>query len=515
MRTQSACDGKSFEKFVDEVSPKFLHDKRFAQGLVKYKNLKSHVKKMEDGKFGPKPTSDYIEEECSICLEPLGNPADVVNTTCKHQFHTFCLIESLGEGFCSSCPMCRNGVEKIVPSGVEGAQMRLLAKLRINIDQAEATHRAVYDELQKNAQTCISEIESVTKTKRLGYNGNKKKDLEQRATQIRDQLQLLEEYDRVNVMGFSKICNKVGRKLSQTLGDTLQDKYVNSKGYYKDLLDDVKEEVRGNQKSLGIRRMSMEIEKGLDQLRAQPQTWSARVFRRGSMDSNMQAPNRPVQKRGSMQMGPIMGPMTHDMLTGNMSSAAAGPPTDLLVRHESDPPAPAAQAWNPDTGLGTLPPTSADTLAPAPAPAAAPSPEAPAFDPAAGRAAVAGTSSGVGSAFASNHSMAVSADGESADVSPVTPFGASMANLNEAISSEQVGTSQEAESLVREELAREVAAQQAARILVEGPNGEVVAGEWEAGVGAVPESGTQRASDEEAGGLQSCDEEDLIADQDS
>eukprot|EP00961_Rhodomonas_salina_P174610 2355225-Rhodomonas_salina.1 len=85
--TPSNPSGKSFEKYVDEVSPKFMHDKRYAQGLVKYKNLKNHVKKMETGKFGAKPEGEYIDEECAICLEPLGNAVDVVNTTCKHRFH--------------------------------------------------------------------------------------------------------------------------------------------------------------------------------------------------------------------------------------------------------------------------------------------------------------------------------------------------------------------------------------------------------------------------------------------
>lgn len=284
-----------------------MHDKRYAQGLVKYKNLKNHVKKMETGKFGAKPEGEYIDEECAICLEPLGNAVDVVNTTCKHRFHTFCLIESLGEGFCSSCPMCRNGVEKIVPSGVEGAQMRLLAKLRINIDQAEATHKAVYDELQKSAMACIADMDQVNnkKAKRLTYTGHKKKDLERRASQIKDQLQLLEEYDRVNVMGFSKICGKVGRKLSQNLGDTLQGKYVNEKGYYKDFV---------GQSSL--RRLSQTLDKGLEQLRA-PNKWSDRVWRRGSMDSNLKTPKKRSHKRGSMEI------VSNDLPEADLSGAEA------------------------------------------------------------------------------------------------------------------------------------------------------------------------------------------------
>lgn len=270
--TPTRPSGKSFEKFIEEVSPSFSHDKRFVQGLVKYKNLKNHVRKIENGKFGAKPTGEYIDEECAICLEPLGNTADVVNTTCKHRFHTFCLIESLGEGFCSSCPMCRNGVENIVPTGVEGAQMRLLAKLRINIDQAEAAHKAVAEELEKRAKVCISDLEAVNsnKAKRLAYtNPKKKKELETRAGQIKDQLQLLEEYDRVNVMGFSKICNKVSRKLSQALGETLEDKYVKEKRYFQDF--------EGPDSTASLRHLSQDIDRGLEQLRA-PSHWKDRLW---------------------------------------------------------------------------------------------------------------------------------------------------------------------------------------------------------------------------------------------
>ena len=36
--------------------------------------------------------------------------ADVTTTACKHSFHTFCLVETLGNGMCTSCPLCRTEV---------------------------------------------------------------------------------------------------------------------------------------------------------------------------------------------------------------------------------------------------------------------------------------------------------------------------------------------------------------------------------------------------------------------
>ena len=69
-------------------------------------------------------------DECAICLETLGPASDVTTTACKHTFHTFCLVETLGNGMCTSCPLCRTEVEKLVPGGLDGQSLKLIAKLR-------------------------------------------------------------------------------------------------------------------------------------------------------------------------------------------------------------------------------------------------------------------------------------------------------------------------------------------------------------------------------------------------
>ena len=37
----------------------------------------------------------------------------------------------------ASCPLCRTEVEKLVPGGLDGQSLKLIAKLRINIDAAQ------------------------------------------------------------------------------------------------------------------------------------------------------------------------------------------------------------------------------------------------------------------------------------------------------------------------------------------------------------------------------------------
>ena len=79
-------------------------------------------------------------DECAICLEILGPASDVTTTACKHTFHTFCLVETLGNGMCTSCPLCRTEVEKLVPGGLDGQSLKLIAKLRKHRHTHTHTH---------------------------------------------------------------------------------------------------------------------------------------------------------------------------------------------------------------------------------------------------------------------------------------------------------------------------------------------------------------------------------------
>jgi hypothetical protein len=107
---------------------------------VRYKDLKDHIKNMHKSKYEREMQArrnKTLTDECAICLEPLGPASDVTTTACKHSFHTFCLVETLGNGMCTSCPLCRTEVEKLVPGGLDGQSLKLIAKLRINIDAAQ------------------------------------------------------------------------------------------------------------------------------------------------------------------------------------------------------------------------------------------------------------------------------------------------------------------------------------------------------------------------------------------
>eukprot|EP00961_Rhodomonas_salina_P239114 3230520-Rhodomonas_salina.1 len=264
--------GMSFTQFVEEQAPKFQHDSRFTKGLVRYKDLKDHIKNMETGKFGNKlkeRRNEVVEEECSICLEDLGPCCDVTTTACKHKFHTFCLVETLGNGSCTSCPLCRTEVEKLVPGGLDGASLKLVAKLRINIDAAQWCHRAVYDEIQRKAAGYLHEAESTWTSKYLPFTSSKKKKLRTRVTELRDQLDLLEQFGKVNSQGFSKICAKIDNKISSGLAETLQQKYVHDMGYHKDTSDD------GNGMTSALRK---ELDRTLGLLGAKGSTGSTGSF---------------------------------------------------------------------------------------------------------------------------------------------------------------------------------------------------------------------------------------------
>eukprot|EP00961_Rhodomonas_salina_P238870 3227906-Rhodomonas_salina.1 len=104
-----------FTQVVEDAAPKFEHDSRYKKGLVRYKDLKQHMSNMEH-KYGNKldmRRCECVEDECSVCLEDLGHASEVTTTACGHKYHTFCLVETLGNGICTSCPLCRTDVSAL------------------------------------------------------------------------------------------------------------------------------------------------------------------------------------------------------------------------------------------------------------------------------------------------------------------------------------------------------------------------------------------------------------------
>mmetsp|Transcript_12712 Transcript_12712/g.29303 ORF Transcript_12712/g.29303 Transcript_12712/m.29303 type:complete len:324 (-) Transcript_12712:995-1966(-) len=234
-------DNLSFTKVVELETQKFVHDARFTKGIVRYKDLKDHMKNMQKAKYAaqlPERRSRFLEEECSICLETLGPASDVTQTACKHMFHTFCLVETLGNGICTSCPLCRTEVEKLVPGGIDGQSLKLIAKLRINIDAAQWCHKSILDEIQAKAGSCQQQLESVWVRKYVPFTGQKRKRLRQQIQTLIDQLELLVRFSHINVKGFTKICQKIDKKLSNGLAANIMEKYVKKMSYYVDCAED-------------------------------------------------------------------------------------------------------------------------------------------------------------------------------------------------------------------------------------------------------------------------------------
>mmetsp|Transcript_21219 Transcript_21219/g.33941 ORF Transcript_21219/g.33941 Transcript_21219/m.33941 type:complete len:326 (-) Transcript_21219:110-1087(-) len=230
-----------FAKYIEEESPKFAKDARYSKGLVRYKDLKDHIKNMQKSKYERDMMArrnKHLTDECAICLEPLGPASDVTTTACKHSFHTFCLVETLGNGMCTSCPLCRTEVEKLVPGGLDGQSLKLIAKLRINIDAAQWCHKAIFDELASKAAHCQHDIQSLWIRRYMPFTGSKKKKIRQRLQSLLVQLDVLQSFSRVNVQGFSRICGKIDRKMSSGLSKLILSNYVHNMGYCKDFAED-------------------------------------------------------------------------------------------------------------------------------------------------------------------------------------------------------------------------------------------------------------------------------------
>jgi len=134
-----------------------------------------------------------------------------------------------------------------VPGGLDGSSLKLVAKLRINIDAAQWCHRTVLDEIQRKASQALSEVDSTWMTRYVPFLSSKKKKLKLRITELIEQLDLLEHFSRINSQGFTKICRKIDEKISTNLSELLQKKYVHDMGYHKDCSED------GNGMSMAVR----------------------------------------------------------------------------------------------------------------------------------------------------------------------------------------------------------------------------------------------------------------------
>jgi len=247
-KARQRADGQSladvrmpFAKYFEEESPKFAQDTRYSRGLLPYQELQGYIQNMQNLSHGrdlQARRSKTLRDECAICLEPLGPACVVTTTACKHSFHTYCLVETLGNGVCTSCPLCRTEIEKLVPIGLDGQLLKLVATLRISSDEAQRCHKAIFDEIAYKAALCESDIQSRRVWRFISLADKKKKRIRQRLQALLDQLEVLRAFSRVNVEGFSRICGQIDLKVSSELSKLILAKYVHNRGYCKDFAED-------------------------------------------------------------------------------------------------------------------------------------------------------------------------------------------------------------------------------------------------------------------------------------
>lgn len=87
-------------------------------------------------------SSEHSDEECPVCLEPLGHGGDIMRTKCGHSYHCSCIVETLSDGSVRSCPLCRTDISQICdPKTVSGHIFTVICLLRIAFDRSQAATR--------------------------------------------------------------------------------------------------------------------------------------------------------------------------------------------------------------------------------------------------------------------------------------------------------------------------------------------------------------------------------------
>ena len=197
-----------------------LTNERFRQSLIRYKTLKKHIHQMKiNWKFDLHPV---LDEECSICFEPFSLACRVITTSCGHIFHPVCLIEALGTGSCTSCPLCRRSAAGLVPEGRDGDCLRFLAMLKINANAVESCH----EDCMSAVEAHLATLQRTLEDRWLPFFPNERRRITQELGNLLNLVKGLKTFDDLNWEGFRKIVKKfdkhTGFKVSAEIGARLQ-----------------------------------------------------------------------------------------------------------------------------------------------------------------------------------------------------------------------------------------------------------------------------------------------------
>eukprot|EP00960_Hanusia_phi_P009039 260522-Hanusia_phi.AAC.6 len=206
-------------------------DVKFADGMIRYSDLKAHLRTMLENHTQEiiERSETYSETECSVCLDALGKATSVTRTSCGHSYHTVCLISSLGDGLCTSCPLCRTSLSKLVPSGFDGDCFKLICKIRINVDTAQACHRSVLEDIKRRKRDCEKDAEKL-----WSFQIGRKRGILKTMKSLLRCIEALERFSKATATGLCKISNKIAKTLDPELGARLKEEYVDHMLYYQD-----------------------------------------------------------------------------------------------------------------------------------------------------------------------------------------------------------------------------------------------------------------------------------------
>ncbi|KAJ1470576.1 hypothetical protein T484DRAFT_1979800, partial [Baffinella frigidus] len=232
---------KDFKQRLADHLPAIQGDPVLPKGLIKAAEIDEHLSQLKTGKLAEaveQRRRAFSKEECSICLQEFGPQADCLTTACKHTFHTFCLVEVLGTGACTSCPLCRTAVEKLVPGFVDGQMLKLIARLRMGTDAAQWAHKSVFADIQTRAMQSSASVDALSTRSFLPWKGMERQRNANRARaaieELQSRLKLLELLSDLNAQYFRQTCAAIAKDLSEELAAQVKEKYLLNQSHFRD-----------------------------------------------------------------------------------------------------------------------------------------------------------------------------------------------------------------------------------------------------------------------------------------
>ena len=199
-----------FQKLLEREAPAVLINENFRSALIKYKALKKHISRMDTREIRER-NSQLAEGDCCICFETFQFLSDTITTTCRHNFHPVCLIDALGTGSCTTCPLCRRSAAGLVPDGVDGDCLRFLAMIKVNSNAVDRCHEETMTVLEHHLASNQTEVNAVDHWALPCFVGERNRLMQDLEVNMM-MLDQATQFDALNYEGFRKILKKFDKR---------------------------------------------------------------------------------------------------------------------------------------------------------------------------------------------------------------------------------------------------------------------------------------------------------------